>query len=256
MAGTDRKLVILQDRDMHLLRELAVMRVIDREQAKIVAGFGSTTRANARLLALTQAGFLHRFFWGTVGGARKSLYSLSLRGATLAGVPYRRPRRGQDQVIAVDSLAAHQLEINEIYCTFKYRPLPGSAQFIRWVSFQQPIARKLIPDGYGEIQTPSKPFACFLEVDRGTEGSSVWQGKVEAYIEYAASGSFVRDFHQTHFLTLVIANSPSRVTSLRTATARFTDKVFRFTTSERIKRETFWGNVWQKAMGDERQQLL
>jgi len=48
MAGNDRKLVILQDRDMHLMRELAVMRVIDREQAKVVAGFGSTTRANAR----------------------------------------------------------------------------------------------------------------------------------------------------------------------------------------------------------------
>ena len=106
-------------------------------------------------------------------------------------------------MIAVDSLAAHQLEINEIYCRFKYRPLPGSALFIRWVSFQEPIARKLIPDGYGEIRTPSKLFACFIEVDRGTEGSSVWQGKVEAH---AASGSFVRDFHQPHFLTLQIRN--------------------------------------------------
>ena len=82
MAGNDRKLVILQDRDMHLMRELAVMRVIDREQAKVVAGFGSTTRANARLLGLSQAGFLRRFFWGTVGGARKALYALSPRVCT------------------------------------------------------------------------------------------------------------------------------------------------------------------------------
>jgi FlaA1/EpsC-like NDP-sugar epimerase len=46
------------------------MRVVDREQAKIVAAFGSTTRANARLLALTRAGLLRRFFLGTRGGGQ------------------------------------------------------------------------------------------------------------------------------------------------------------------------------------------
>jgi Replication-relaxation len=106
------------------------MRVIDREQAKTVAGFNSTTRANARLLALTHGKYLHRFFWGSVGGARKALYSMSPRGAELAGVPYRRPRHGQDQVLAVDSLSAHQLEVNEIYCTVKYRPLPDGAKLV------------------------------------------------------------------------------------------------------------------------------
>ena len=63
---------MVQERDLHLLRELAVMRVIDREQAKIVAGFGSTTRANARLLALTRAGLLRRFFLGSGGGGKRS----------------------------------------------------------------------------------------------------------------------------------------------------------------------------------------
>ena len=119
MPGSNRNVVILQERDVRLLRELAVMRVIDREQAKVVAGFGSTTRANARLLALTRARFLHRFFWGTVGGARRSLYSLSAHGAAQAGVPYRRPRRGQGEVLATDSFSAHQLEVNEMYCTLK-----------------------------------------------------------------------------------------------------------------------------------------
>jgi hypothetical protein len=37
MSGNDR--IILQERDLHLLRELSAMRVVDREQAKIVAGF-------------------------------------------------------------------------------------------------------------------------------------------------------------------------------------------------------------------------
>lgn len=42
MTGNKQGLV-LQPRDRSLLEELAIMRVIDREQAKTVAGFGSTT---------------------------------------------------------------------------------------------------------------------------------------------------------------------------------------------------------------------
>jgi Replication-relaxation len=256
MPGNNRRVVILQDRDIQLLRELAVMRVIDREQAKMVAGFGSTTRANARLLALTQAGFLHRFFWGTVGGARRSMYSLSPRGAAVAGVPYRRPRRGQGQVLATDSFSAHQLEVNEMYCTLKYRALPNDAKFIRWVAIHQPIYGSLIPDGYAEIGKPGKTIALFFEIDRGTEGRDVWQAKVQAYLAFAASGNFASQFGQPQFRTLAITNSESRLSALRAATATATLKIFRFTTTERIKRETFWGNIWQKPEGTERQALL
>jgi hypothetical protein len=38
MSGNDRHGIVIQERDRHFLRELAVMRVVDREQAKIVAG--------------------------------------------------------------------------------------------------------------------------------------------------------------------------------------------------------------------------
>ena len=123
MTGNNQGM-ILQDRDRHLLKELAVMRVIDREQAKCVAGFRSTTRANSRLLLLTRAGFLRRFFLGTVGGARKALYALSPKGAALVEVPYRGPRRASGQTLAADFFVTHQLWINEVYCLLKYRPIP------------------------------------------------------------------------------------------------------------------------------------
>ena len=58
MTGTRRRGLILQTRDLHLLSELAVMRIIDRETTKVVAGFGSTTQVNQRLLELTRAGLL------------------------------------------------------------------------------------------------------------------------------------------------------------------------------------------------------
>jgi len=75
------------------------MRVADREQAKCVGGFGSTTRINTRLLALNRTGLLRRFFLGTTASGRKALYSLSKRGAELVGVPYRGLRRGNDETV-------------------------------------------------------------------------------------------------------------------------------------------------------------
>jgi len=85
-AGNNNRTIVVQERDRHLLRELGVMRVVDREQVQNVAQFGSITRVNARLLALTRAGLLRRFFLGTTAGGKKALYSLSARGAALVDV--------------------------------------------------------------------------------------------------------------------------------------------------------------------------
>jgi hypothetical protein len=259
MRGNNRKGIILQDRDRHLLRELGVMRVIDREQAKIVAGFGSTTRANTRLLALTRAGFLRRYFLGTVGGARKSLYLMSEKGAELVGVPYRGPRRVSNQILAADFFAMHQLEINDVYCILKYRPAPESdMRLARWESFYQPVASgtTLIPDGYAEIASPQKTIAAFLEIDRGNEARSVWQRKVEAYLAYALSGSFARRFGRDQFRVIAVANSEGRMASLRRVTARTTEKIFWFTSREAMHRDGFWSAIWLRPTGDARQQLF
>jgi hypothetical protein len=77
--------MVFQARDRRLLDELSLLRVVDRDQAKWVAGFGSVTRVNARLLALTRAGLLRRFFLGTSGAQQKALYTLSTAGAELIG---------------------------------------------------------------------------------------------------------------------------------------------------------------------------
>lgn len=71
------------------------MRVVDREQAIIAGGFNSTTRVNTRLLALTRAGLLRRFFLGTNAGNRKAIYALSHKGAALIGATPR-GRDGQE----------------------------------------------------------------------------------------------------------------------------------------------------------------
>jgi len=88
MAGNRKVGLVLQDRDRRLLRELTIMQVIDREQAQMVAGFHSITRANTRLLALTRAGLLKRFYLATVNGGKKAVYSLTKKGSELAGTEH------------------------------------------------------------------------------------------------------------------------------------------------------------------------
>jgi len=133
-------------------------------------------------------------------------------------VPFRGPRRRNDEVIVADFFLAHQFAINEIYCDVKYRPIPiPEAKFEKWISFNKPLdsGTRLIPDGYFEIRTPQKMLCAFLEVDLGNEGLSVWKRKVESYLQYAISGEFEKRFGQPQFRVLVIANTGRRMHSLQ-----------------------------------------
>jgi hypothetical protein len=254
MAGNKRKGIIIQERDRHLQRELAVMRVIDRVQAMCIAGFGSITRANARLLALVRAGLLLRFFMGTDAVGKKALYTLSPKGAALVDSRYGGLRRGRDEVLVADFFVSHQLKINEIYCILKYRPIPiPETRFVRWVSFSKPIATgsALVPDGYAEIAVPGKVLAAFLEVDLGHETRATWVKKVKEYLRLAKSGTFPQKSGQDRFRVLAITNSERRLESIRAATAAVTDKIFWFTTFDAIARDGFWSAIWKRPKGDQ-----
>ncbi len=255
----DRRGMVIQERDRHLLRELAVMRVIDREQAKVVASFGSTTRANARLLALTRAGLLHRFFQGTIAGGAKGLYTISEKGARLVGVPASGPRRREDQAVVADFFIQHQLGINEIYCALKYgNPAPEGIAFHRWMGFPKRPApgRRVIPDGYVELETPLGIVAAFLEVDLGHERLRVWRDKVRNYLDLAVTGNFAREFKQTRFRVLVVAESERRQGAIREVVLAATDKIFRFTTFESIRRDGVFAPIWRRPKGGEPQPLI
>ena len=237
--------IILQGRDMHFLRELSLMGVTDCEQAKIVAGFHSTTRVNARLLALTRAGLLKRFFLGS-GGGRKALYTLSPKGALAADVPSRGPRRPQDAMLVADYFVRHQLTVNDIYCTLKYKTIPVQhVTFHRWLAFYQPVVPevRLIPDGYVEFATPTGITTCFLEVDLGHESLAIWTGKVRNYLQLALSGGYQKQFGRERFRVLVIANTGRRLHSIRKAVAEITQKMFWFATLESVRGD-FFGPIW------------
>jgi len=244
---------VLQPRDRQLLSELAVMRIVDRELAKEVAGFKSITRANARLLALTQAGFLRRSFVGTISGGRKAVYSLAKKAMTFGG------SGGPTGKAHSELFLEHQLAVNQIYVNVKHRPIPApECMFKRWINFSRLLSKNcsIIPDGYFEFSHNSVIKPLFLEVDLGTEALRIWQRKIEGYLKLAVSGEFQKLFRQSQFKVLVIATTQRRVENIRQLTAKLTDKIFRFTSFEIIKREGFWTAIWQKPEGDQKESLL
>ncbi len=247
--------LILQLRDLDCLRELAVLEVADREQMKIAAGFGSTTRVNTRLLALTRAGLLRRFFLGS-GGGRKALYALSLKGAQVIQVPCRGPRRRQDETLVADFFVQHQLCVNQVYCDLKFGtiPVPG-VKFVNWLAFHEPLVTglALIPDGYVEFATPSGIDASFIEVDLGHEALRVWKEKTRHYVQLALSGAYQRQFRQSRFRVLVLANSERRMQSIRAAVAGVTQKIFWFAALDAVRGEKFFGPVWFRPEGEHHQ---
>lgn len=258
MRGNSGKGIVIQERDRELLRELAHLRVIDREQAKIVGGFGSTTRVNARLLALTRAGLLRRFFLGTTAGGTKALYAISKKGAKLVEVPFRGPQRPKDEALAVDFFITHQLTVNEVYCALRHGVLPARVSFRRWLSFFAPITKtvRLIPDGYVELETSSGTLAAFLEVDLGNERGPVWGRKVTHYLQFAVRGAQDGDPFHRPFRILVVAHSERRLESIRKAVAEKTDKIFWFASLESIRRDGLFASVWRRPTGDERLPLI
>jgi hypothetical protein len=251
MSGSERRGMVIQPRDERLLRELAVMRIIDREQAKAVAGFGSTRRVNARLLALHREGLLRRFFQGTEAGGQKALYALSSKGSRLIGAAHREFRYANDELLSTNFFVAHQLAVNRIYCSVKSQSaLQPDARFVRWLAFSEPVAASLVPDGYFEVSVSDQVLGAFVEVDLGHEGLAVWKGKVQNYLRYAVSGRFEEQFHLPQFRVLVVANRDKRIQAIRAVVRRITDKIFWLSSFETIDRDGFWSSIWLRPADD------
>jgi hypothetical protein len=252
MTGNRRTGAVVQQRDRHLLRELDILRVIDREQAQVVMGFRSMRRANRRLLTLTRSGMLRRIFIANEAIGQKALYTASPQGAALAGsrlpgLPMRQSRFGSSPFLL------HRLAINEIYLSLKYKTLPRpDSRFTRWISFREPLSQAipLIPDGYFEIADGGNNRAMFLEADLGTEAIPIWQKKTQLYLQLALSGVFPQMFRQPQFRVLVVVTTERRLRNIRAAIAKSTDKIFWFTTFDQIKHCGLWSPVWLRPTGD------
>ena len=259
MLGNSSCPIVLTDRDCSLLKELAIGKTIDREQAKKIAGFKSTTRANDRLLKLTRAGFLRRFFLGTRAGGTKAIYSLSAKGAQVIQAAGRLIKRKNNSLLVGDLFVEHQLAVNSIWIEAKFQPIPvPDVQFVRWIVFPTALSKStpLMPDGYFELRSTSGMHCLFCEVDRGTESLKVWSRKISLYLQLAASGEFQVLFKQSRFRVLVAALSERRLNILRRTAALHTEKIFWFATLEEINKKGLFAPIWKRPVGEQKVPLL
>lgn len=249
--------VILQPRDVLLLKTLSSLRIIDREQASVICGFKSLTRVNARLLKLRLAGLLKRFFFVSPEGGKRAIYSLTRHSANIIGTELNGLKRPADSFLLGDRFAAHQLALNQVYCACFFRPLPNGVTVKSWRIFQKPLSSScfVIPDGYFEIHSTESIRPVFLEVDLGTEGLTVWNKKIKQYINFAASGEFSRLFEKQRFSVLVVTGSERRLHSLRSAIQKITPKLFYLTSSARIKEQGLGHAIWFRPEGEQTHSL-
>ncbi len=251
--------VLLQPRDRHLLTEAAILKVFDRIQAQLCAGFHSAPRANTRLSKLVSAGLLSRFYIATENGGKKSIYTLTKKGAAIAEVSFSGIKRSKDRLLLGDLFVAHQLHINDIYLDVKYKIPPESkTRFKRWIAPKIPLSAStpIIPDAFFQIEDSVRTVSSFLECDLGGESGKVWLQKIEAYIAFATTGEFQRQFGEQQFRVLVATTTVRRARFIRSLITRYTEKIFWLSTFELINRNGFWSSVWLRPNGDQAQAFL
>jgi hypothetical protein len=237
MRGPKRLRVVLTERDERLIEALQDFRVVTREQAARIAGFGSVSRINARMLALVRAGHLTRRFSGQVGVGRKAVY----------GLPGAAKWNG--------SLLLHQLALNDVHLA-----LLGSSdpRLLSWRRFMQPLTSDLplIPDGLALLQVRGTPCPVFIEIDRGTESLAIIRQKAQAYFRLALSGEFASLSLGTQFRVAVIATSRRRARNLASTIALITHKLFFISDLESINRDGFFAPHWLRPGGTVAQPLF
>jgi hypothetical protein len=166
--------------------------------------------------------------------------------------------RAENAFLVGDAFVEHQLSINRVYIALKFLPAPAGIRFRSWRSFRETLSRScaIVPDGYAEIDTPARTLRMFVEVDLGTEGHAVWTNKVQAYLHFAISGEFQERFGAEQFRVLVAANSFQRLERLRKLVGGCTEKIFWFSTLERIQNEGIWSPIWFRPGGSGPQALV
>jgi hypothetical protein len=248
--------MVLTARDRRIVTAVAEFGLLSRHQIARHLRFGSVTRANAVLLRLMRNRYLVRRIQPTLNGSRRQLYILGPLGVELMAPTGDRVNRRRWKE-ASDLFAEHQLLVNDVRLEFEHARVDGY-RLLRWLTEHELRSRNLgiIPDGYAEYELAGKTFACFIEVDNGTETLVRIQQKAAAYLDLALSGRFESRFDRRFFRALMILPSAGRRKTVQLEVARRTDRLFWFTTFEALATAGPFGPIWQRPGQDAPQSLI
>ena len=236
----------LTSRDRQIIQEVQRFGVLTRDQLIALRLFSSKTRAKERLKRLVDAAYLSARRQPLPAGGPRLVYLL---GRQVAGFDSRSQKRFQE---VSDLFLAHELGVVDIHIAFE-----RATGISRWLPAKEleAMAFGVIPDGYAEYELRSLTYCAFIEYDRGTETVGRVERKVQTYVELARSSRFQQVFGRTFFRVLVVTDSANRLRTLSTATARHTDKIFRFTTLSDLIRQGPLASIWWRPNAQDSESL-
>ena len=256
----------LQPRDHEIVAAVHEFGFLARDQIQQLFGFNCTTRANIRLRKLFDHGYLVRRFLPTALGSSKAVYFLGPQGIRLIsekrGIDPPVIKKRQKSCLGKKELFLdHDLMVNEVRISFR-RAFDNQQdlRMDRWIDpigclqkytvFNPKLNRecKVIfrPDGYLRYFHNGKLFGCFLEVDRSTMSNARFQAKVKVYLDYAQSGLYQQRYGLKFFRVLVVTKTNERLINLKSATEKLTDKIFWFTTADKLTANGVFDEIWEK----------
>lgn len=257
--------LVIQPRDREMMVAIYSYRHLTREQIEKLLGFNCTRRANSRLRKLFDNRYLSRSFLATTRGSGKALYFLGPQGTAVVARELgldlgsvKSKVKGISQV--KEFFLSHSLELNEVRINLS-RAIQNHPEMKleRWINDNdceqtysvmvkgEKITRRFRPDGYCRFWYRGKLISSFLELDRSTMTLDRFKKKVQTYHEFARLGFYRQRFGVKYFRVLVIAPSPERLANLKSAVEQLTNKVFWFTTINKVTATEALGPIWQRA---------
>lgn len=256
--------MILQHRDKEIIKTVYAFRVISRQQIQQMFGINGTRRINQLLRKLYDHKYLSRCFLHNMHGIAKAIYYLGPHGAVLVaeelGVDLNVIKRKRKATSKLHELFLnHALGLNDIRITFNIgiKNYP-EMDLERWINDNdchqeyhvsvhgETVIRRFRPDGYFRIVYQGKLLSCFVEFDRSTMTIGRFVGKAQSYIDFGSLGYYQKRFGVRYFRVLVVTKTAERLDNLKTAVEKVTDKLFWFTTIDRITPDTVFAPVWQR----------
>ncbi len=194
-----RQRIHLTERDLDLLSDVFLQRVLSRRQIEALGYFHSTTVSNTRLRALFDGRFLRRSFANVGAYATEALYLLGPASTDLVAARLGIERTEVARYARSDapSFLTHARTVTDVRIAFQNK-VPGVD--LEWFAECQVrheyavqsdkgrLSHVLKPDGAVLLKTNPNGHLAFLEVDLGHVGGGPWRKTCAGYRRYLDRG--------------------------------------------------------------------
>jgi hypothetical protein len=218
--------LIITDRDLRLIRDIALSHVLSRDQVLGLGYFGSVSRANRRLRSLCEVGFLRSL---AIPFEHQRLYVAGSKAAAVVG---------ERIALLLENRASSPRFLQHAHAVTDVRMALQKLSQGGWRFEQQ------IRDAYSwagrpwELRPDGLFMTCncvkFVEVDLGHVSLLKFSRKLRSYAGYVASGRFRDVYGENEAETLVVTTGQLRRNHLAKDSPAPKGIVYRFQTFEEL----------------------